>query len=168
MNMEHSPSGHLSNTGPEPGIHSRLNSPFTYIVQYYVRSTLVLLFIMSCLVIPLFALYLLLLPPLLSGRPRDRCCPLWSTTSMTTLLPFQQSFQASKPSLSILISPISFPLMLELELLLLSCDAPRPMLEKTSIGSGFLRVFHFACSFYFLHCIMSSCHHIINFCNSNK
>ena len=32
LNMEHSPSGHLSDTGPEPGKHSRLNSPFTYIV----------------------------------------------------------------------------------------------------------------------------------------
>ena len=31
-NLEHSPSGHLSDTGPEPGIHSRLNPPFTYIV----------------------------------------------------------------------------------------------------------------------------------------
>ena len=30
LNMEHSPSGHLSNTGPEPGIPSRLNSPITY------------------------------------------------------------------------------------------------------------------------------------------
>ena len=32
LNMEHSPSGHLFDTGPEPGIHSRLNSPFTYIM----------------------------------------------------------------------------------------------------------------------------------------
>ena len=32
LNMELSPSGHLSDTGPEPGIHSRLNSPFTYIM----------------------------------------------------------------------------------------------------------------------------------------
>ena len=32
LNMELSPSGHLSNTGPEPGIHSRLNPPCTYIV----------------------------------------------------------------------------------------------------------------------------------------
>ena len=30
--MELSPSGHLSDTGLEPGIHSRLNSPFTFIV----------------------------------------------------------------------------------------------------------------------------------------
>ena len=32
LNMEHSPSSHLSDTGPEPGKHSRLFSPFTYIV----------------------------------------------------------------------------------------------------------------------------------------
>ena len=32
LNMEHSPSGHLSDRGPEPGNHSRLNSPFTFIV----------------------------------------------------------------------------------------------------------------------------------------
>ena len=28
LNLEHSPSGHLSNTGPEPGKHSRLTYPF--------------------------------------------------------------------------------------------------------------------------------------------
>ena len=33
LNMEHSPSGHLSDTGPEPGIPSRLNSPFTCVMQ---------------------------------------------------------------------------------------------------------------------------------------
>ena len=32
LNMEHSPSGHLSDTAQEPGKHSRLNSPFTFIV----------------------------------------------------------------------------------------------------------------------------------------
>ena len=32
MNMELSPSGDLSDTGPEPGKHSRLNSPFNFIV----------------------------------------------------------------------------------------------------------------------------------------
>ena len=54
LNMEHSPSGHLSDTGPEPGIHSRLNSPFTYIVQPYIRShsaqlIATLCFVMLCL-----------------------------------------------------------------------------------------------------------------------
>ena len=32
LNMELFPSGHLSDTGPEPGKHSRLNSPFTFIM----------------------------------------------------------------------------------------------------------------------------------------
>ena len=32
LNMGHSPFGHLSNTCQEPGKHSRLNPPFTYIV----------------------------------------------------------------------------------------------------------------------------------------
>ena len=50
LNVEHSPFSHLSDAGPEPGKHSRLNSPFTYIMQYYVRSTLVLLFVLSCFV----------------------------------------------------------------------------------------------------------------------
>ena len=30
LNMEHSPSGHLCDSGPEPGISSRLNPPFTF------------------------------------------------------------------------------------------------------------------------------------------
>ena len=32
LNMELSPSSHLFDTGPEPGKHSRLTSPFTGIV----------------------------------------------------------------------------------------------------------------------------------------
>ena len=32
LNMEHSPSGHLSDTGPELGKHSRLTSPLAVIV----------------------------------------------------------------------------------------------------------------------------------------
>ena len=32
LNMGHSPSGHLSDTGPEPGKHSWLIPPFTFIV----------------------------------------------------------------------------------------------------------------------------------------
>ena len=55
LNMEHSPFGHLSHTCPEPGKRSWLFSPFTYFVQHYVRSTLALLFVMSCLVMYLCA-----------------------------------------------------------------------------------------------------------------
>ena len=54
LNMEHFPSGHLSDIGPEPGIPSRLDSPFTFIVQPYVRShpaqhIATLCFVMLCL-----------------------------------------------------------------------------------------------------------------------
>ena len=50
LNMEHSPSGHLSDTGPEPGIPSQLNSPFICFVQHYVRTFIVLRIAMLCLV----------------------------------------------------------------------------------------------------------------------
>ena len=72
LNMELSPSGHLSDTGPEPETPSRLIYPFTYNVYDRVRARLALRIVMSCLVLPLFAMYLLFLPPLLSGRPRGR------------------------------------------------------------------------------------------------
>ena len=45
------------------------------------------------------------------------------------------------------------------------CDAPRPMLEKTSMCSGFRRVFHLCPPFYL--CI-ASCHHVISFLNSTN
>ena len=114
LNMEHSPSGHLSDTGQEPGIPSRLNSPFTCIVQHYVRSTLVLLFAMSCLVMYLCALYLLFLPPLLSGRPRDWCCPCDRLRRRRSFFPFSGASRQALP-LIIRISPIPFSLMLELD-----------------------------------------------------
>ena len=65
LNMGYSPSGHLSNTCPELGKHSRLNPPFTGITYYRVRAPLATLIAMSCIVMHLFALYLLFLPPLL-------------------------------------------------------------------------------------------------------
>ena len=42
LNMEHSPSGHLSDTGPEPGRHSRLTSALVGIVLHHVRTRLAL------------------------------------------------------------------------------------------------------------------------------
>ena len=39
LSMEHSPSSHLSDTGPEPGKHSRLNSPFTYSCRHTLGHT---------------------------------------------------------------------------------------------------------------------------------
>ena len=51
--------------------------PFVSITRYCVRAHLTPLHVMSCIVMHLFALYSLFLPPLLSGRLRDRrcCCP---------------------------------------------------------------------------------------------
>ena len=46
--------------------------PFTGITYYRVRAHLAPLVVMSCIVMLMFALYLLFLPPLLSGRLRDR------------------------------------------------------------------------------------------------
>ena len=43
------------------------------------------------------------------------------------------------------------------------CDAPRQTLQKTSIFFVINRVFLLVLALLFLHCIMSSCHHVINF-----
>ena len=42
LNMELSPSGHLSDIGPEPGKHSRLTSALVGIVLHHVRTRLAL------------------------------------------------------------------------------------------------------------------------------
>ena len=49
-----------------PGILSRMFPHFTGITYYRVRAHLTLLVIMSCILMLMFALYLLFLPPLLS------------------------------------------------------------------------------------------------------
>src|SRR3990170_3688150 len=51
-NMQPSLSGHLSDTGPEPGKHSRMDSPFLGNVQPYVRTHPALLIAMSFIVLP--------------------------------------------------------------------------------------------------------------------
>ena len=48
LNMEHSPSGHLSDTGPEPGKHSRLTSALVGIVLHHVRTRLALHVVLVC------------------------------------------------------------------------------------------------------------------------
>ena len=52
--------------------------PFAGTTYCRVRTHLALLIVMSRIVMFMFALYLLFLPPLLSGRLRDRhcCCPV--------------------------------------------------------------------------------------------
>ena len=49
-----------------PGIISQMFLPFTGTTSYRVRAHLASRFVMSCIVMLLFALYLLFLPPLLS------------------------------------------------------------------------------------------------------
>ena len=60
------------------GILSRMFSPFVGITYYRDWAHLASLLVMSCIDMHLFALYSLFLPPLLSGRLRDRrcCCPV--------------------------------------------------------------------------------------------
>ena len=49
-----------------PGILSRMFPPFAGITYYRVRAHLAPLIVMACIVMHMFALYLLFLPPLLS------------------------------------------------------------------------------------------------------
>ena len=67
-NMQLSPSGSFVQKRETPGIFSRMFPPFAGITYYRVRAHLTSLIVMSCVVMIMFALYLLFLPPLLSGR----------------------------------------------------------------------------------------------------
>ena len=65
-NSQLSPSGSPVRKRETPGIISQMFSPFTGTTSYRVRAHLASRFVMSCIVMHLFALYLLFLPPLLS------------------------------------------------------------------------------------------------------
>ena len=65
-NTQLSPSGSSVRKRETPGILSRMFPPFAGITYYRVRPHLAPLFALSCIVMHLFALYLLFLPPLLS------------------------------------------------------------------------------------------------------
>ena len=65
-NTQLSPSGSFVRKCETPGIISRMFPPFTGTTSYRVRAHLASRFVMSCIVMQLFALYLLFLPPLLS------------------------------------------------------------------------------------------------------
>ena len=65
-NMQLSPSDSSVRKRKTPGILSWMFPPFTGITYYRVRAHLAPLFVMSCIVKLMFALYLLFLPPLLS------------------------------------------------------------------------------------------------------
>ena len=70
-NSQLSPSASSVQKRETPGILSRMFSPFTGTTSYHVRAHPTPLFALSCIVMHLLAMYLLLLPPLLSGRPCD-------------------------------------------------------------------------------------------------
>ena len=80
---------------------------FAGVTYYRVRAHLAPLIVMSCIVMHMFALYLLFLPPLLSlDTETDAAASLLpSTTTVLTTPPSCQSNQAS-PSLDHQISPI--------------------------------------------------------------
>ena len=65
-NTQLSPSGSSVHKQETSGILSRMFPPFTGTTSYRVRAHLASCFVMSCIVMHLFALYLLCLPPLLS------------------------------------------------------------------------------------------------------
>ena len=65
-NTQISPSGTSARKRETPGTLSRLFSPFVGITYYHVRAHLTPLIVFSCIVMHMFALYLLFLPPLLS------------------------------------------------------------------------------------------------------
>src|SRR5215216_1906475 len=64
-NPQLSPSGPSVRKCETPGILSRMFAPFASITYYRVRAHLIPLVVMSCIVMHMFALYLLFLPPLL-------------------------------------------------------------------------------------------------------
>ena len=65
-NTQLSPSDSSVQKCETPGILSRMSPPCADITSYDVRAHLALLIFMSCIVMLMFALYLLFLPPLLS------------------------------------------------------------------------------------------------------
>jgi hypothetical protein len=69
---------------------------------------------MSCLVMHLFALYLLFLPPLLSGRLQDWRCSRVRLRPWRPA-PFSRASRQAKPPWSFLYRPFSLPLMLALD-----------------------------------------------------
>ena len=65
-NTQLSPSGSSARKHETPGILSQMFPPFTGTTSYRVRAHLASRFVMSCIIMHLFSLYLLFLPPLLS------------------------------------------------------------------------------------------------------
>ena len=73
-NTQLSPSGSSVRKRETPGILSRMFPPFTGITYYCVRAHVAPLIVMSCIVMLMFALYLLFLPPPLVRHRDQRLC----------------------------------------------------------------------------------------------
>ena len=96
-NSQLSPSGYSARKGETPGILSRMFPPFTGITSYRVRAPLAPLLVLSCIVLHLFALYSLFLPPLFF-RQTPRPTPLLPSTTTVLMTPLScQSNQACPP-----------------------------------------------------------------------
>ena len=72
VNLQHFTSDSFVRKHETPGILSRMFPPLTGTTSYHVRAHLAPLIVTSRIVVFMFALYSLFLPPLISGRLRDR------------------------------------------------------------------------------------------------
>ena len=72
-NLQHFTFGPSVRKYETPGILSRMFPPFVGTTSYHDRAHLAPLIVTSRIVVFMFALYSLFLPPLISGRLRDRC-----------------------------------------------------------------------------------------------
>ena len=112
-NTQLSPSVSSARKRETPGILSRMFSPFTGTTSYRVRAHLASRFVMSCIVMHLFALYLLFLPPLLSLDTETNTAATQYDYGVDdpSLLPEKPG----KPPLDHQISPTLFSILLALE-----------------------------------------------------
>ena len=84
------PSGSSARKHGTPGILSRMFPPFTGTTSYRVRTHLASRFVMSCIIMQLFALSLLFLPPLLSlDTETDAAATQYDYIDDPSLLPEQ-------------------------------------------------------------------------------
>ena len=104
VNLQHFTFGSSVRKRETPGILSRMFSPFTGTTSYRVRAHLASRFVISCIIMQLFALYLLFLPPLLSLDTETDAAATQCDYSVDdpSLLPEQPG----KPPLDHQISPI--------------------------------------------------------------
>ena len=98
------PSGSSIRKRETPGILSRMFSPFAGITYYRVRAHLTPLVVLSCIVMHMFALYLLFLPPLLSLDTVSDAAAIQYDYSVED--PSVLPVQPGKPPLDHQISPI--------------------------------------------------------------